>query len=157
MKKLMLTVVGLSLAGCCLFENCVPADVAAVSPDGKNEIRLWTDPLAYEVVRGGQVVVAKSEIGMKVDGACLNGAKRKGFRFSAEKRTGFVETPIYKKDRIDLSGNETFVDFGEWGVRLAARNDGVAYRFETKMPGKVKVNCEKAEVNVPDADLPPLK
>ena len=153
MKKLMLTVVGLSLAGCCLFENCVPADVAAVSPDGKNEIRLWTDPLAYEVVRGGQVVVAKSEIGMKVDGACLNGAKRKGFRFSAEKRTGFVETPIYKKDRIDLSGNETFVDFGEWGVRLAARNDGVAYRFETKMPGKVKVNCEKAEVNVPDADL----
>ena len=149
MKKLMLTTLGLSLAGCCLFENPKPADVAAVSPDGKNEIRLWTDPLAYEVVRGGEIVVAKSEIGMKVDGKCLKGGIPSAV--TTEAKGGTVETPVYKKDRIDLSGNETFVDFGDWGVRLAARNDGVAYRFETKMPGRIKVNCEKATVNVPDA------
>ena len=156
MKKLLITVLGsLALAGCCLFEDC-PEDavVTAVSPDGKNEIRLWTDPLAYEVRRAGEVVVGKSEIGMKVDGRCLAELKRPGEGVpSVGTRTvsGTLETPVYKKARIDLAGNETFVDFGDWGVRLAARNDGVAYRFETKLPGRIKVNCEKATVNVPDA------
>ena len=153
MRKLSLLGV-LALAGCCFWGGNENGPVSAVSPDGRNEIRLWTDPLAYEVRRGGTVVVAKSEIGMKVGGKCLNALKRSGDRFPVVERhavSGTEETPIYKKSRIDLSGNETFVDFGDWGVRLAARNDGVAYRFETKMPGRIRVDCEKAAVNVPDA------
>ena len=143
----------LALAGCCFWGENSNGPVCAVSPDGKNEIRLWTRPLAYEVRRGGVVVVAKSEIGMKVDGKCLNCGGEDAPAPIVERHAvaGTVETPIYKKARIDLFGNETFVDFGDWGVRLAARNDGVAYRFETKMPGQIKVNCEKATVNVPDA------
>ena len=150
MNKLSLLGV-LALAGCCFFGELGADAITAVSPDGKNEIRLWTNPLAYEVLRGGNVVVAKSKIGMKVGGKCLaRSAKRSVQR---ETKSGFAETPIYKKSRIDLSGNETFVDFGDWGVRLSARDDGVAYRFETKMPGRIRVNCEKAEVNVPEAGL----
>ena len=138
------------LVGCaCLFDSAEPVG-CAVSPDGKNEIRLWTDPLAYEVVRDGVTVVAKSEIGMKVDGACLVPGDR--CNVQKEKKSGFAETPVYKKARIDLSGNETFVGFGDWGVRLAARNDGVAYRFETRKAGRVKVNCEKATLVIPDED-----
>lgn len=143
----------LALAGCCFWGEGENGAVSAVSPDGRNEIRLWTNPLAYEVRRGGTVVVAKSEIGMKVDGKCLNCGGEDAPAPIVERHAvaGTVETPIYKKARIDLSGNEAFADFGDWGVRLAARNDGVAYRFETKMPGQIKVNCEKATVNVPDA------
>ena len=142
----------LVLSGCCFWGEGEKEPVGAVSPDGKNEIRLWTNPLAYEVRRGGTVVVAKSEIGMKVDGKCLNCGGEDAPAPIVERHvvSGTVETPVYKKNRIDLSGNEAFVDFGDWGVRLAARNDGVAYRFETKMPGRIKVNCEKATVNVPD-------
>ena len=139
----------LALTGCCFFSDPGADAVTAISPDGKNEIRLWTNPLAYEVRRGGEVVVAKSEIGLKVEGKCLMRSAK--CLVQREGKSGFVETPIYKKARIDLSGHETFADFGDWGVRLAARNDGVAYRFETKMPGRIKVNCEKATVNVPDA------
>ena len=61
----------LALAGCCFFGENGKAPISAVSPDGKNEIRLWTNPLAYEVSRAGKVLVAKTEIGMKVDGKCL--------------------------------------------------------------------------------------
>ena len=43
------------------------------SPDGKNVIRLYANPLAYEVVREGVTVVAKSEIGLTVDSARLDG------------------------------------------------------------------------------------
>ena len=126
------------------------AECNAVSPDGRNEIRLSTAPLAYEVTRDGVVVVAKSEIGMRVDGSCLE--PRTSCSVRKERKSGFVEMPVYKKSRIDLSGNETFVDFGDWGVRLVARNDGVAYRFEIKRPGRIRVDCEKASVAIPDAE-----
>ena len=148
MNKLI-SLFALALAGCCFWGENSNESVCAVSPDGRNEIRLWTDRLAYEVSRDGKVLMAKSEIGLKVEERCLvTGAK---CLVRNEAKSGFVETPIYKKARVDLSGNEMFVDFGDWGVRLAARNDGVAYRFETKFPGRIKVNCEKAGVNVPDA------
>ena len=148
MKRMSLLGI-LALTGCCFFGEADDEAISAVSPDGKNEIRLWTRPLAYEVRRGGEILVAKSEIGMKVGGKCLVRSAR--CLVQREARSGFIETPVYKKARIDLSGNETFVGFGDWGVRLAARNDGVAYRFETKRPGRIKVNCERATVNVPDA------
>ena len=120
---------------------------SAVSPDGKNEIRLHSDPLAYEVVRDGTVVVAKTEIGLKMNGKCAKEGVRKPCAVLPKKFSGFAPTPVYKKGRIDLAGNETLVDFGNWAVRLAARNDGVAYRFETKKPGIV--DCEKADVTLP--------
>ena len=150
MRKL-LSLGALVLGGCCFFGEAEGPVATAVSPDGKNEIRLWADPLAYEVLRGGETVVARSEIGMKVDGKCLSALSRKGFPvLKRQAVSGRVATPVYKKASIDLSGNEAEVDFGDWGVRLAARNDGVAYRFETRMPGRIQVDCEKATVNVPD-------
>ena len=126
------------------------AECKAVSPDGHNEIRLSTEPLAYEVVRDGVVIVAKSGIGMKVDGSCL--VPSASGRVKMERKSGFAEMPVYKKSRIDLLGNETFADFGDWGIRIAARNDGVAYRFETKMPGRIRVDREVASVTIPDAE-----
>lgn len=149
MNKLSVSCWGvLVLAGSCCFGG-EARPFAAVSPDGRNEIRLWPEPLSYEVRRGGKVVAAKTAIGMKVDGACLSSANVREVR--RETRSGEEATPVYKKAKIDLAANETFVDFGAWGVRLAARNDGVAYRFETKLPGKVRVDCEKAAVTVPSA------
>ena len=148
MKKLMMVVMGVALAGCCSW--CAKKPITAVSPDGKNEIRLYTAPLAYEVLRDGVVVVAKSEIGLKVDGQCL--AKNAGAPKATETKalSGTVSTPVYKKASVDLAGTETFADWGDWGVRLVARNDGVAYRFETKKGGEIIVNCEKADLVVPD-------
>lgn len=147
-SKKLISLFALVLTGCCFYAEDAKNVYMAISPDGKNEICLWTDPLAYEVRRSGEVIVARSEIGMKVEGKCL--VRSAECIAQRETKSGFVETLAYKKDRIDLALNETFVDFGDWGVRLAARDDGVAYRFETKMPGRIKVNCEKAEVNVPD-------
>jgi len=148
MKRiLVVAALGLAVAGCCLF-TCNGPEATAESPDGRNEIRLWTSPLAYEVVRDGVVVVARTPVGLKVDGKCLcEGAALKDV--SSRKTSGTVETPVYKKAKICLCGEETFADFGDWGVRLAARNDGVAYRFETKKPGRIRVSCEKATLNIP--------
>ncbi len=141
----------LALAGCCFVGEGEKNAVTAVSPDGKNEIRLWTNPLAYEVTREGKTLVARTEIGMKVDGRIL--VPRASCLVRKEQKSGMANAPVYKKAKVDLAGNETVVDFGEWGIRLAARNDGVAYRFETKLPGQVTVNCEKAGVTLDDSTI----
>ena len=151
MKKLMWIVSAASaLGGCCWFGRGNAPQAAAVSPDGKNEIRLWTSPLAYEVVRDGVTVVAKTAIGLTVNGKELSSGRP--CQVLREAKSGTVETPVYKKAKIDLAGNETVADFGDWSVRLAARDDGVAYRFETKMPGRIRVDAERAALTVPDED-----
>ena len=138
-----------AVAGC-TCSPCAKNVASAVSPDGHNEIRLQLKPLAYEVLRDGQTLVAKTHVGMKVDGACLSkDAMVKDI--TTKSLSGCVKTDVYKKGRVCLKGQETFVDYGDWGVRLVARNDGVAYRFETRKPGKIKVNCENAALTLPDA------
>ena len=140
----------LAVVGCRCCREVVQPVATAASPDGRNEIRLWTEPLAYEVRRDGVAVVAKSEIGMKVGGKCL--VRSAKCLVQREAKSGFIETPVYKKARVDLKGNETVADFGEWAIRLAARDDGVAYRFETKMAGRIRVDGETAEVNIADTE-----
>ena len=149
MKKLLaLASMVAGVAGCCVFSGDTGATATAVSPDGRNEIRLYADPLSYEVVRDGVTVVARTDIGMKVDGACL-ARQAKDPVVTKETVSGTIDTPVYKKSQVNLAGEEAFADFGDWGVRLAARDDGVAYRFETKKSGRIKVECEKATVNIP--------
>ena len=46
-----------ALAGCMSGNAFNPDENVAVSPDGKNEIRLYSNPLAYEVVRDGRWTV----------------------------------------------------------------------------------------------------
>ena len=151
MKKTSLAFVSIAAlaAGCsCPIGSCDLA--SAKSPDGRSEIRLCLNPLSCVVLRDGKVVSGPAEIGMSIDGEPLCAKCAKSVRVSSGKWSGKVPSPVYKKSSVDLSANWTFVDFGKWGVRLAARDDGVAYRFETKFPGRVRVDREKAGVVVPD-------
>ncbi|MBR1921206.1 MAG: glycoside hydrolase family 97 catalytic domain-containing protein [Kiritimatiellae bacterium] len=138
----------LALVGCSL-EDAFNAELnVAVSPDGKNEIRLYTTPLSYEVLRDGVVVVAKTEIGLKMDGKDVREGAEKPISWARKSiKRVFAESSVYKKGKVDLSANETVVDFGDWCIRLAARNDGVAYRFATKKGGVV--DDERADLTVP--------
>ena len=123
-----------------------PFSASAVSPDGRSEIVVRTSPLRYEVRRDGKTVVAETEIGLS-----LSGVKTGECKVSKRRTEGSLDAPFYKKSAIDLAANETFLDFGEWGLRLAARDDGVAYRFESMKPGAVRVDGETGGFTVPDA------
>lgn len=152
MGKILMSVIGLVAAGCCCDAmKCAEEGgvVRVLSPDSRNEIRLRLDPLSYEVLRDGCTLVNTTPIGMKIDGACLASTCKSSPKVTTRDVTGSEPSPVYKKASIDLSAREAFVDYGDWGVRLAARNDGVAYRFEISKKGRVKVDCEKASLNVP--------
>ena len=124
-------------------------ETRVISPDFRNEIKLYLNPLAYEVKRDGVTVVEKSSLGMELMSGKLDGEGKKA-KLSYGEYFGYASSNIYKKKEVNLTGNWVFADFGDWGVRIVARDDGVAYRFETKMDGKVKVVSETAALNLPD-------
>ena len=129
---------------------CFAETVEVKSPDGKNVIRLFDGPVAYEVVRDGVTVVAKTPIGLKMDGASLveNAAIKDVAR---ETLQGCEASPYYKKDKICLAGNQATVKLSTGlGVNLVARNDGVAYRFATAKGGIIDV--ENSDITIPSAD-----
>ena len=133
------------------FVNNVPATFSAVSPDGKNEVRLETGDggMKYSVWRGGKALVEPTSISIAVRGrGSLDGAGAQP-KATMRKVEGSLATPLYKKSQIDLAANETFVDFGDWGVRLHARSDGVAWRFETKFGGEIVIPGESTDVRFP--------
>jgi alpha-glucosidase len=123
----------------------------SVSPNGLNELRLKVnnDGMVYSVLRRGKVVVEPTDISLKIDGhGWLNGKSSTPSKIT-RKIEGALATPIYKKSSIDLSANETRVDFGDWAVLLHARNDGVAWRFETEIEGEITVGGESTTVRFP--------
>ena len=132
---------------------CAGAQVVSVkSPDGKNEIRLDTEPvLSYSVYRSGVERVSATPMAMEFEGkGVLGGAGAKIASIDTVTLKGIVPTPIYKKAFIDEAANRTTISFdGNWRVVLVARNDGVAYRFETGFQGQVKVLKETAGLTVP--------
>ena len=124
----------------------------AVSPDGRNEIRLYAEPLRYEVRRDRAVVVAPTPVNLRLDGRELASRDARPLSVAARTSAGTLATPVYKKASIDLAANGAFADFGDWGLALAARDDGVAYRFELKFPGTVCIDGETAGVTVPSGE-----
>jgi alpha-glucosidase len=126
-------------------------ETVAVSPDGRNAIRLFEHPLSFEVTRDGVTVVARSEIGLHLAGETLSTSGRIA-RLTRGAYEGTAASPVYKKASVDLSGRWLYADYGDWGVRLVARDDGVAYRFETRKDGKVTVLGETSSLVLPDPE-----
>ena len=150
MKMTKLFALGAMVLGMGVLQGAEAPAAKVASPDGRNEISLWLKPLSYSVSRDGVEIVSRSKIGLKVDGHKLN--KRDAKKSPAVTRRsekGFEASPVYKKAKLDLTGEFAKADFGDWGVELAARNDGVAYRFYTAMPGEIVVDGEKAKVTLP--------
>ena len=140
----------LLVSGCFLLGR-ESDEISAVSPDGRNKIRLYLNPLSYEVRRDDKVVVARSRMALHVEGKRLGRDVEQTVPVVSTGRVmGKFFPAIYKKSKVFESGYETQVDFGRWGVHLMARDDGVAYRFETRFPGRIRIIGERAGFAIPD-------
>ena len=144
----------LQLAAVALSCMAYAQTVSVKSPDGANEIRLMTEPtLSYAVYRAGVERVAPTPIALEIEGkGVLGGADAKIAAADTVSLKGTIDSPIYKKATVDKSANRTVVAFeGGWKIALMARNDGVAYRFETAFPDRVKVLNEAAGLAFPES------
>ena len=151
MKRMLFQVAAAMIVGAgCAFAQTV----SVKSPNGVNEIRLMTEPtLSYAVYHAGLERVAPTPIALSIEGVgTLGGATTKVLSADTVSMKGTIASPLYKKASVDESANRTTVAFeGNWRIVLIARNDGVAYRFETELPGRIKVQEETAGIVFPDA------
>ncbi len=132
---------------------CFAETFSALSPDGRNEIKLEADGegIYYFVRRDGKPLVKKSRISLATEEHGVLDGKGAKPRVTSRRVSGSLATPIYKKAKVDLSANTTKVSFGSWSVMLVARDDGVAWRYETDFSGELTVKDESAQFAFPVA------
>lgn len=131
----------------------VAETVSVKSPDGRNEIRLVAgERLTYQVFRDGKARTEAEPIALTVEGRGELGPGAKVLGKSVVEGAGRVPAPLYKKAHV-MDGGYTRVKFaGDWAVDLAARDDGVAYRFATAFGGRVKVLSEACALRFAGGD-----
>ena len=157
MKKICFRMLGLAamMAGSFVVGRAEAQEFRAVSPNGLNALTLdvGKDGMKYSILRRGKELVEPTGISLFVGGRKALDGNGVTAKASQHKISGTLETPLYKKSSIDLAANETRVDFGDWAVVLHARNDGVAWRFETAFTGEISVTGESANIRFPKGTM----
>jgi len=151
-KALILVVIILA------FANTVSAKdkiVAVTSPDGKAVIRLdFTNTLLLSVEYNKQQIMMPSAVSMNITEypeAFINPIRSKVI---TRKVSSEIIPPVAeKRSHIPDVYNETEIWFkGNYGIKLRAYNDGVAWRLLTRFPGQITINNELVTLNMAAAD-----
>ena len=127
--------------------------LSAVSPDGRNEIRMEAgEGLSYSVWRDGKALLASAPVSLAVKGHPFSA---KVLKSEPTSFAGTLETPLYKKASVSLEAKGCRAQLaGGYGLELVARDDGVAYRFTTDFAeDEVIVENEQAPIVFPDGKV----
>lgn len=122
--------------------------VRAVSPDGRNEICLDVSRgVTYEVWRDGRCLLSPVAIGLEIKTSL--GSNTEGRLTNVTRRVEMGSRPmsVGKKSVLNLNANDVLAEFSNGlNIRLVARDDGVAYRFESAFDGRIVVEDETGGV-----------
>ncbi len=131
------------------YERTFKGTYTVTSPDGRNRFVLEAseDLITYSVYHGEQAVILANPISMTLDGGVVLGV---GSKVLSTKRTRLNETvksPFYKKSEVVIQGEQRTITFGGgYAITIAAFDDGVAYRWETALPGEITIINEQAGI-----------
>ncbi len=144
---------GLSLAALLWSAGSASAQQAAAkpltvaSPNGTIVVSVTAgSDLRWSVDVGGKPVLLPSSIGLTLDGGRAVGALPK-VRATTTRTVDQVLRPVVRVKRAEVRDrfNERRIDFiGDYSLIVRAYDDGVAYRFATKIAGDVEVRAEDA-------------
>lgn len=123
-----------------------PKSYNLLSPGGQIETEVSVgEKVTYSVKNNGLSIIEASEISMQInEGRAfgINDKVRKVVRASQDRELSPV---VYKKAIIKDKYNELRLEFKEFDLIFRAYDEGVAYRFISKLEGSYKVEEEKAE------------
>lgn len=149
-RRCMLTtvsvaVMALTAGGAAARQAAAPLTVA--SPGGAILVTVGTGAdLTWSVTVDGRPVLLPSKIGLTLDGNRGLGANAR-VRATTTRSVDQVLRPVVRVKRAEVRDrfNERRIDFGgDYSLIVRAYDDGVAYRFVTKLPGDVEVRAEDA-------------
>jgi alpha-glucosidase len=124
-----------------------PAPLAVSSPNGTIAVTISSGAdLAWSVSVDGRPVLLSSKIALALDGNRTLGAPA-AVRSTSTRSVNLVLRPVVRVKRAEVRDqfNERRIDFtGDYALIVRAYDDGVAYRFVTKLPGDIQVVREDA-------------
>ena len=130
-------------------------EIVVSSPDGKAVIKLdYTSSLMLSVDYNKQQIMAPSLVSMNISEypeAFSNPVR--GKVITRKINTWIVPPVAEKRSRIKDEYNETEIWFkGNYGIKLRAYNDGVAWRLITRFHDSITINNETVNLNMAAAD-----
>ena len=116
------------------------------SPDGQLRATVVvSDVITYTVARDAQVLIAPSEINMTLSDGIVFGVNDKVKKVRNTSVDQVLPTIAYKKAEVVDRYNEMTLEFKEFSLVFRAYDEGVAYRFVSKLKSGSDVVSEKAE------------
>jgi alpha-glucosidase len=151
MRRSFVVVIALTLCASAVYGSGKKKEKLEVSsPDRQLVIRVVAeDKLYYSVVYKGVEVILPSAVSMTLKDRVLGVAPqvKKAVRRSVR---GEIALPYGHFKKIDDQFNELVIEFaGDYALVLRAYNEGVAYRFTTKIGTPVTVVSEEATFKLP--------
>ena len=143
MKKIL-------LIACALF-ICAEAFAAKsyklASPNGRLEAVITAGPnLSYSIMCNGELVLAPSQIGLKIHSGVAIGESVKVKRVKRTTVNTTIPTKFYFRDEIKDHYNALRIDFAQnYAVEFRAYDEGVVYRFVTNFKNDFILEDEIAE------------
>ena len=130
-------------------------EIIVSSPDGKAVIKLdYTSSLMLSVDYNKQQIMAPSLVSMNISEypeAFSNPVR--GKVITRKINTWIVPPVAEKRSKIRDEYNETEIWFkGNYGIKLRAYNDGVAWRLITRFHDSITINNETVNLNMAAAD-----
>ena len=125
------------------------------SPDGRSELRLnITDKLAISVFHNSLEIIAPSLIAMEFDEQQVLGNRPVVLSANpASVKSNIVPVIPEKRKLIPDIYNELTITFkGDYGLKIRAYDDGVAYRFFTTIKRNIIVSNEQLSINLTSSD-----
>ncbi len=117
------------------------------SPDQGIVVKVIMDSnIRYAVAWHGAELIRPSEISLLIAGNRHLGAGPRLQKVSRRSADAILEPIVRQKSaRIRDQFNEMTLDFkGGYSLIFRAYNNGVAYRFATRLPGRIKITYEQA-------------
>ncbi|MCX6551008.1 MAG: glycoside hydrolase family 97 protein [Acidobacteria bacterium] len=122
------------------------------SPNGSLAVTVDTDgQVRWAVTLGGRQILRPSHVGMVLDGGRQLGRAPRVLGSSVRSEDKILK-PVVRIKRAEIRDryNERRIDFaGDYALVVRAYDDGVAYRWVTKLPGDITVVSEDATLAFP--------
>jgi len=119
------------------------------SPDGKISFKIESGSmLRWSVFFEKQQILAPSEIGLQLENGVILGENAKIISTKTENVNTSFAAINYKRLKITDNYNQLIINCkGDFGLIIRAYNDGVAYRFFTKLKGEIIIKNEITNFN----------
>lgn len=124
------------------------------SPDGNIVLKVSADKeVTYTVKADGVTLLNDSHIAMEVTDLEGNAIKTYGKDIKPSAVTmstveNQVEAKVYRKSVIQDNYTQLTLEYSDYNIVFRAYNNGVAYRFESKESGTIRIKSEEAEFNM---------